>query len=97
MDKEEDFIIKSRVLEDSITGSMNPERTRELRKAFADLHGMALSRIEAYMQSEGACVVFKVSLAQLAGSMILLLHWSLLNFTAGKVTGIRDGSNPFTQ
>lgn len=39
MDKEEDFIIKSRVLEDRMKGSTNPEETTKLRKAFADLHG----------------------------------------------------------
>jgi len=57
IDKEEDFIIRIRSLDDAhdaLQDSTDPSKLQKIRRGYCDLHG----------------------------SMILLLHWSLLNFIA---------------
>ena len=121
IDKEEDFIIRIQALDDNFEReqSQDVKRLGQIRKAYADLHGMPSSwrskadicintftyvrqivtnRMRGLLNSEKKDICFNQQLLStsvedkilsscklscFAGSMILLLHWSLLNFIAG--------------
>lgn len=79
MNREEDIVIRLQDLEDRSSSISTPEEQQHLKSAFVKLHGEYVSSGIAWLL---AAFLGANAAVACTGEMVLLLHWSLLNFAA---------------